>query len=221
MARRVRRALLPRLDWAPALCGNYGAASNHSSFCQLAPFNNTLLLCVIVFLCFEQFVIGAFILGLITATMPLFCFSMAEIGTQEDITDFGMIWMKQILISRQPGLKHTTDADQAGFTHLVIVDCSLENNIQLCSKSQLDMSRYRRGCDLRGEKAIRAKAGMWPYKKELFQALISWSAKCSENSGFAAVIIILLILQFIWSVDSCFVAAFKTGADALASKIQH
>ena len=118
-------------------------------------------------------------------------------------------------------LYHTTDADQAGFTHLVIVDCSLENNIQLCSKSQLDMSRYRRGCDLRGEKAIRAKAGMWPYKKELFQALISWSAKCSENSGFAAVIIILLILQFIWSVDSCFVAAFKTGADALASKIQH
>ena len=143
-----------------SLCGNYGAASNHSSFCQLAPFNNTLLLCVIVFLCFEQFVIGAFILGLITATMPLFCFSMAEIGTQEDITDFGMIWMKQILISRQPGLKDTTDADQAGFTHLVIVDCSLENNIQLCSKSQLDMSRYRRGCDLRGEKAIRAKAGM-------------------------------------------------------------
>ena len=55
-----------------SLCGNYGAASNHSSFCQLAPFNNTLLLCVIVFLCFEQFVIGAFILGLITATMPLF-----------------------------------------------------------------------------------------------------------------------------------------------------
>ena len=43
-----------------SLCGNYGAERNHSSFCQLAPFNNTLLLCVIVFLCFEQFVIGAF-----------------------------------------------------------------------------------------------------------------------------------------------------------------
>ena len=160
MARRVRRALLPRLDWAPASVATTGLREHHSSFCQLAPFNNTLLLCVIVFLCFGQFVIGAFILGLITATMPLFCFSMAEIGTQEDITDFGMIWMKQILISRKPGLKDTTDADQAGFTHLVIVDCSLENNIQLCSKSQLDMSRYRRGCDLRGEKAIRAKAGM-------------------------------------------------------------
>ena len=209
MARRVRRALLPRLDWAPALCGNYGAERNHSSFCQLAPFNNTLLLCVIVFLCFGQFVIGAFILGLITATMPLFfCPSQwLKLGHKRISQILGWSGWNRYWSADKQVISHTT-----GFTHLVIVDCSLENNIQLCSKSQLDMSRYRRGCDLRGEKAIRAKAGMWPYKKELFQALISWSAKCSENSGFAAVIIILLILQFIWSVDSCFVAELKTGA---------
>ena len=157
MARRVRRALLPRLDWAPALCGNYGAASNHSSFCQLAPFNNTLLLCVIVFLCFEQFVIGAFILGLITATMPLFWFSMAEIGTQEDITDFGMIWMKQILISRQPG--YITQQVLPTLFLLVVLwritsSCVQNHNwtchataedVTFAEKKQLEL---RRGCDL-------------------------------------------------------------------------
>ena len=75
-----------------------------------------------------------------------------------------------------------TDTDQQVITHISWEVLSrLLMFCQPCSLQNHNCHATRRGCDLRW-KAIRAKAGMWPYKKELFRALlITWSTKCWEH----------------------------------------
>ena len=103
VARRVWRALLPRLD-----CSSQWvvAAQHHSSYCHLVPFNNTIQLCY----CFYVFVISSseyqYLYSLLNSkSCPNKWLEFWR--TPGDITDWdlGIIWMKQILI--QQLLYHT------------------------------------------------------------------------------------------------------------------